>query len=120
MITFAAVLMMSVIACGKKETASAGSKEFTFVVVNKAQEETTFTIQTDKETVGEALLDEGLIEGENGAYGLYVQKVNGEEAIYENDGTYWSFYVNNEYAMTGVDTTTVEDGATYMFKVEGN
>ena len=30
----------------------------------------------------------------------------------------YSFYVNDEYAMSGVDTTTVEDGTSYMFKVE--
>lgn len=93
---------------------------FTFIVVDREGQETSFGIATDKETVGEALLDEKLIEGDEGAYGLYVKKVNGIEAVYENDGTYWSFYINGEYAMTGVDTTKVEEGATYTFKVEGN
>ena len=27
-------------------------------------------------------------------------------------------YVNDEYAMSGVDATEIEDGATYAFKVE--
>ena len=66
----------------------------------------------------EALLAEGLIEGENGAYGLYVKKVNGIVADYDIDKTYWAFYINGEYAMSGVDTTEIVEGATYSFKVE--
>ena len=37
---------------------------------------------------------------------------------YDVDGTYWAFYVNGEYATSGVDTTTIKDGESYMFKVE--
>ena len=48
----------------------------------------------------------------------YVKTVNGITADYDTDGTYWAFYVNGEYAMTGVDSTPVEDGAVYTFKVE--
>ena len=91
---------------------------FTFIVVDKDGNETTFNLSTDKATVGDALLAEGLIEGEPGAYGLYVQKVNGIVADYNIDQTYWAFYINGEYAFTGVDATPVEEGATYSFKVE--
>lgn len=93
-------------------------KSFTFIVVDKNGNETTFNLSTDKSTVGDALLEEGLIEGEPGAYGLYVKKVNGIVADYDIDKTYWAFYVNGEYAFSGVDTTPVEEGATYSFKVE--
>lgn len=93
-------------------------KSFTFIVVDKNGNETTFNLSTDKSTVGDALLEEGLIEGEPGAYGLYVKKVNGIVADYDIDRTYWAFYVNGEYAFSGVDTTPVEEGATYSFKVE--
>ena len=91
---------------------------FTFIVVDKEGKETTFNITTDKKTVGDALIDEGLIEGEEGAYGLYVKKVNGILADYNIDQTYWAFYINGEYAFSGVDTTPIEEGATYCFKVE--
>ena len=80
--------------------------------------ETSFDITSSKKTVGEALLDENLIEGDNGAYGLYVKKVNGILAEYETTGTYWAFYINGEYGLTGVDKTDITDGATYTFKVE--
>ena len=92
-----------------------GSTSFGFVVRDMDGSEKTFTIKTDAKTVGEALLAVNLIEGENGQYGLYVKKVNGITADYDVDQTYWAFYVNGEYAMTGVDTTDVEAGATYMF-----
>ena len=98
--------------------APVAKKNFTFIVVDKDGNETSFTISSDKKTVGDALLAEGLIEGENGAYGLYVKKVNGIVADYEIDQTYWAFYINGEYAMSGVDTTDIVEGATYSFKVE--
>ena len=43
--------------------------------------------------------------------------VNGIAADYDVDGTYWAFYIGNDYGMTGVDMTTIEAGATYAFKV---
>lgn len=123
LILIAAIIMITAAGCGKKDTAptnGAISKSFTLTVTDKEGVETTFDVTTEKQTVGEALLDEGLIEGDDGEYGLYITKVNGIEAIYEEDGTYWAFYINGEYAMSGVDTTDVEDGAKYGLKVEGN
>lgn len=73
----------------------------------------TFTIHTDKDTVGEALLEHDLIAGEEGAYGLYVKKVNGITADYDVDQSYWAFYIDGEFAMTGVDTTQIEEGKIY-------
>lgn len=95
-----------------------GAIVFDFVVVDKDGKETKFEIHTDKKTVGEALLEVELIEGEDGPYGLYVKTVNGITADYDVDQTYWAFYINGEMAMTGVDKTDVEVGATYSFKVE--
>ena len=95
-----------------------GEKQFDFTVVDKDGNKTFFTINTDKTTVGDALLELELIEGEDGDYGLYVKKVNGIVADYDIDKTYWAFYVNGEYAMSGVDTTDIKNGAEYSFKVE--
>ena len=95
-----------------------GKTQFNFTVVDKDGKETAFEIHTDKTTVGDALLELGLIAGEEGAYGLYVKTVNGITADYDADQTYWAFYVNGEYGMTGVDATNIEAGATYTFKVE--
>ncbi len=94
-----------------------GATVFYFNVVDKDGKETKFEIHTDKTVVGDALLELGLIEGEEGPYGLYVKKVNGITAEYEVDGTYWAFYIGDDYGMTGVDMTDIEPGATYAFKV---
>ena len=95
-----------------------GSVKVTVIVVDADGNETDFVINTDKETVGDALLEQNLIEGEEGDYGLYVTTVNGITADYDTDHTYWAFYVNGEYASTGVDSTPVNEGDTYEFKVE--
>lgn len=95
-----------------------GQTKFSFIVVDKDGNETSFEIHTDKTTVGDALLELELIAGDAGDFGLYVKTVNGITADYDVDQTYWAFYVNGEYAMTGVDSTTIEDGASYSFKVE--
>lgn len=95
-----------------------GDTVFYVSVTDKEGAETDFEIHTDKETVGEALLDLGLIEGEEGDYGLYVKTVNGITADYDKDGVYWAFYINGEYASTGVDATPIKEGEQYSFKVE--
>ncbi len=83
----------------------------------KVEEQTvTFTIKTDKKTVGEALVENDLIAGDEGAYGLYVKKVNGITADYDIDQSYWAFYINGEMAMTGVDMTDIDENATYRLE----
>ncbi len=124
-------MAVSVIACGKKEEVSTettvyedgavigeGSKSFEFTVVNMAGEEATFEVKTDEDTVGAALLENNVIAGEDGDYGLYVKTVNGETVDYDKDGKYWAFYINGEYGMTGVDSTDIVDGDSYAFKAE--
>lgn len=78
----------------------------------------TFTVNTDKTTVGEALLENNIIAGEDGDYGLYVKTVNGILADYDINATYWGFYQDGEYMMTGVDTTDIESGAHYEMVYE--
>ncbi len=95
-----------------------GQTTFLFTVVDKEGNETNFEIHTDKTLVGEALLELELIAGDESEFGLYVKTVNGITADYDVDKTYWAFYVNGEYATSGVDTTTIEEGTTYSFKVE--
>ena len=94
-----------------------GATVFYFNVVDGEGNTQKFEIHTDKTVVGEALLELELIAGDQGAYGLYVKTVNGITADYDVDGTYWAFYIGNEYGMTGVDLTEITPGATYAFKV---
>lgn len=95
-----------------------GETAFSLQIVDKDGNETNVEIHTDEKTVGEALNATGLIEGEEGQYGFFITAVNGIQAIYEKDGVYWAFYVDGEYAMSGVDQTEIKEGATYALKVE--
>ncbi len=95
-----------------------GQTVFSFKVIDADGKETAYEIHTDQKTVGAALLDLGLIAGNEGAYGLYVKTVNGITVDYDTDGKYWAFYINGEYAATGVDSTDITAGTEYSFKVE--
>ena len=125
-ILLALVFMAALVSCNKNETdvwesatytedQTFGEGAKTVIVEVKAQERSvTFTVKTDKDTVGAALMEHGLIDGEEGPYGLYVKAVNGMKADYDTDQRYWAFYVNGEISMTGVDTTEITEGATYQ------
>jgi len=87
----------------------------TLVCEVKAEDKTvTFTVKTDKKTVGEALIEHGLVEGDEGPYGLYIKKVNGILADYDVNQRYWAFYIDGEMAMNGVDGTDIAEGVTYQ------
>lgn len=95
-----------------------GETAFSFEVTLPDGSKTVYEVHTDKTTVGEALLDVGLIAGEDSTYGLYVKTVDGVTLDYDTDGKYWAFYVNGEYAMSGVDSTEIVAGDTYAFVAE--
>lgn len=96
------------------EDTELGSGAKTFMLEVKAMDKAvTFTINTDKNTVGEALLENNLIAGEKGPYGMYIKTVNGILADYDKTKTYWSFSKNGEYMTTGVDDTKLSDGEHY-------
>lgn len=100
------------------KTVGNGQTSFAFAVTDVDGNVTHFTVKTDKKTVGDALLDVGLIKGEDGPYGLYVKTVNGITLDFDADGKYWAFYVNDGYASAGVDMTEIKAGDTYAFKAE--
>ncbi len=91
-------------------------KSFVFEVINLDGTKKEFQVKFDTEkSVGEALVNEDLISGEDGQYGLMVDTVDGQRYDYNKDGAYWAFNINGEYAMTGVDTTPIKDGEVYSF-----
>ena len=96
-----------------------GKKVFGLQVTDKEGNVTSVTVCTDAETVGAALAALNIVAGEESEWGLYVKTVNGITADYETDGTYWAFYINGEYAMTGVDATEIDEEAVYAFAIEG-
>lgn len=126
-----ALMLLSLVGCGGNAGQTAGNKviedgatigegdkSFVTEVVDADGNTVKFTVQTNEKTVGEALQKLGVIDGEEGDYGLYIKTVNGTTADYNKDGVYWAFYVDGEYAMTGADMTDVVDGTVYTFRVE--
>ena len=103
---------------GKVTVLGEGQTKFDFTVTDADGKETKFEIHTDKKTVGEALQELDLIEGEEGTYGLFVKTVNGQTYDFDQDGKYWAFYVDDAYAMSGIDVTEIEAGVKYSLKVE--
>ena len=95
-----------------------GEKAFELTIVDKEGAEHLYLIHTAEEMVGYALIEHKLIEGEQGQYGMYIKSVLGQTLDYETDGMYWAFYVNGEYAMTGVDQTPIQADTGYMLKAE--
>lgn len=119
MFVLIAAMALTFTGCGSNttpETTAAQNAEtvtFTVIVADLEGKETPIEVTTDKATVGEALLEAGVIEGDMGDYGLYINTVNGITADWDKDQTYWAFYINDEYAMTGVDMTEIDPDAAY-------
>ena len=101
-----------------KEEATGESVSFTVVVVDLEGKETTYEVTTTETTVGAALMAEELLAGEEGPYGLYIKEVAGIPLDWDIDGKYWAVYVDGEYALSGVDSLAVTEGAVYTFKPE--
>ena len=95
-----------------------GASNFGLTIVDKEGVTHLYRVHTNVGMVGEALIEVDLIDGEQGPYGMYIKSVLGQVLDYETDGMYWAFYVNGEYALTGVDQTPVEHDAQYMLKAE--
>ena len=127
---FVAGLVCGLASCGKKEKETGlwstatytkdtefGSGAKLVKVEVKAEDKTiTFTLHTDAETVGAALVENSLVSGDETEYGLMVTVVNGMTADYNVDQSYWAFYIDGEYAMTGVDSTPITEGAVYRLE----
>jgi hypothetical protein len=89
-----------------------GKGEKTVVVKITAEDQTlTFTLKTDKATLGEALREHELIVDDNGL----IHTINGIKADYNNGGWWWKFTKNGEMMMVGADGATIADGEQYEF-----
>ena len=106
-------MLFAMTACGKKEAPATTPVAFKVIVTDLDGNETSFAYTSSAASVGEALVAEGLIEGHETEYGLYIDTVNGITADWDKDQTYWAFYINGEYATTGIDGTEITANTTY-------
>lgn len=93
-----------------KPQPSDGEKTFTLKITHGDNTDKLLYFTSNDTYLGDVLLKEGIIEGEKGTFGLYITKVDGEQAIYEKDKAYWALFINGEYATSGIDATPVNDG----------
>lgn len=110
-----AITLLSFAACGKVDGDGSERtvRNFTVIVVHADGSEKTFTYESAETNVGPVLKEAGLIKGNDGPYGLEITEVDGEKAVYAEDGAYWAVYVGDEYALSGIDTTAITEGGVY-------
>lgn len=116
-VILAVLMTVSLAACAvggadQTENPEQTLKKFTVTVVHADGSEKNFTYETEKEFVGPVLMEAGLLQGEDGPYGLMISEVDGEK-IEDTNKAYWAIYEGEEYAMQGIDTTPVVDGQVY-------
>ena len=89
-----------------------GSKEFTVTVIHADESQKKFEYKTDAEKLGAFLEEKGLIDSQGADPGMF-HTVDGEKADWNENQSYWAFYVGEDYAVTGIFDTPIEDGAAY-------
>ena len=105
-------LMVGVYVATRPET-TAGGKAIEVIVIHADGNAKTFGYNTDAEYLGQVILAEGLVEGNDGPYGLEIHTVDGEKASWAENQSYWALYIGEEYATSGADSTPVTDGGVY-------
>lgn len=85
----------------------AGDKTITVEVVHADESSREFTYQTSEEFLGPVLIEEGLVQGEEGTYGLFITTVDGETA---EGNQWWCITQDGQMVETGADTTPIADG----------
>ena len=90
----------------------AEAAEITVKVIHGDGSEKEFPISTTAENLGAALVEEGLVEGEESSYGLFITTVDGETADDSNQ-EWWCLTKGGEMWNYGADSTEISDGDTF-------
>lgn len=107
------IVLLAAVYFVSRPTTEVGAKAITVTVIHADGSEKQFQYHTDEEYLGPVLLAEGLVEGEEGPYGLTIYVVDGEKADWNENQSYWALYIGEEYATTGADSTPVKDGDSF-------
>ena len=100
--------------------AQEGTKNVEVTVVSKDEATKSYETKTDAESLKQ-VMDELEAQGftyggTESDFGFMVDTVNGETASFEEDGSYWGFFVNGEYANYGIGEQPVADGDKFEIK----
>ena len=120
LIALAAVLTIALAACAADVDDTPEIQpdyvEFSLYVVLEDGESEAFSFMTAQEYLGDALLESGLVEGEQTPMGLMISHINGVRADFVLDGAWWRFYIDGEPALAGVSETRIDPDAVYEFR----
>ena len=105
-------VMLGVFLATRPETV-AGGKTVTVTVVHKDGSEKVFTCQTEEEYLGKVLVNENIVVGSYGEFGLYFDTADGEKADWNVDNGWWQVFIGEEAAITGADQIPIADGDTF-------
>ena len=75
-----------------------------------------FDFRTNAETLADALMEQKLIDAEEGPYGLWVTAVFGETADSAKN-QYWMFYKDGLELATGISDTYIANGEHYEARI---
>lgn len=106
-----ALVLLAVWWMNRPET-SQGSKAVTVQVVHKDGSSKDFPLRTDQEYLGRALVEGGVVEDNQGPYGLFILTADGE-TVDESNQEWWQVTKGGEYLNTGADETPIADGEHY-------
>ena len=70
----------------------------------------TITLKTDKDTLGEAMFEQDLINDAS-----FFNVLNGIEASWEKDQAYWAFYEGDTMMPYGVNDQEINGGESFRF-----
>ncbi len=120
----ALIAIFAVVFFVNKPQTSKGGKNITIEVTGSNGETADYELSTDAEFLKQAMdelaadNEQFSYSGSDSEYGMMVEYVNDERALYAEDGAYWALYVNGEYGQYGVDSQPVTDGDTYTWTYE--
>lgn len=107
-----ACLLAAVLYIQTRPGTTEGAKAIDIVVVHGDGSEATFQYQTDAEYLGDVLTKNGLVEGTESSYGLFITTVDGETAD-DSLQQWWCITREGEMLSTGADQTPIADGEQY-------
>ena len=97
------------------KTVGSGNTSFNFSVVKTDGSSMNYEVKTNAKTnaktVGDALIENGLIESENQT----VTAVLGERLVLAENNKYWVFYVGGQMSTTDVFQTPITKDGEYSF-----
>ena len=108
----AACLLAALLYLQTRSETAAGDKTIDVVVVHGDGSEAAFQYQTDAEYLGDVLTENGLVEGTESTYGLFITTVDGETAD-DSLQQWWCITREGEMLSTGADQTPIADGEQY-------